>query len=48
MENQETNCYFREQERYTQEEIGKILLNKKDNIPLTETEEKRIVALIKR
>ena len=49
METKEFGCFFREQEKYTQEEIGKKLLGKDiTNEPLTETEEKRIVALIKR
>ena len=48
MENQATNCYFREQERYTQLTIGKILFGKNEEETLTETEEKRVVSLIKR
>ena len=49
MKDKEFDCFFREQARYTQTEIGKKLLGKEiTNEPLTETEEKRIVALIKR
>lgn len=49
MKTKEIGCFFREQEKYTQAEIGKKLLGKEiTNEPLTETEEKRIVALIKR
>ena len=45
METKEIGCFFREQEKYTQARIGEILFDKET---LTETEEKRIVALIKR
>ena len=48
METKEIGCFFREQERYTQSKIGEILLGKKDTEALTEMEEQRIVALIKR
>lgn len=48
MEDKEIGCFFREQERYTQAKIGEMLLGKKDTEALTESEEKRIVDLIKR
>ena len=48
MEGKEINCYFREQERYTQLTIGKILFGKNEEETPTETEEKRVVSLIKR